>query len=120
MFQNAVAALAQHKITVLLMPEHKQVRYYGVSAPYAELRGGILGTPEHIRRIYPGTFTVLCTSDGDLDGHHTDLVAAVKRGDILLFRAWWDDPQNAKVKAIYAEAGAGRAIMPVIRPMAVK
>jgi len=110
-FQNAVAALAQHKITVLLMPEHKQVRYYGVSAPYAELRGGILGTPEHIRRIYPGTFTVLCTSDGDLDGHRADLVSAVKHGDILLFRAWWDDPQNAKVKAIYAEAGAGRAII---------
>ena len=111
-FQDAVAALTKRKIVVLLMPEHQSVRYYSVTAPYDELRGGNLGTPERIRRVYPGAFTVLCTSDGDLDGHHADLVSAVKRGDILLFRAWWDDPQNAKVKAIYDEAGAGRAIIP--------
>ena len=110
-FQNVAAALARRKITALLMPEHKKVRYYGAAAPYAELRGGNDGTPGRIRRVYPGAFTVLCTSDGDLDGQHTALVQAVKRGDILLFRAWWDDPQNAKVKAIYAEAEAGRAIM---------
>lgn len=110
-FQNVAAALARRKITVLLMPEHQDVRYYGVAAPYDELRGGVLGTPDRIRHVYPGAFTVLCTSDGDLDGRHADLVTAVKGGDILLFRAWWDDPQNAKVKAIYAEAGAGRAIM---------
>jgi len=111
-FQAVAAALARRKITVLLMPEHQNVRYYSVTAPYDELRGGIFGTPDRIRRVYPGAFTVLNTSDGDLDGRHADLVRAVKRGDILLFRAWWDDPQNAKVKAIYAEAGAGRAIIP--------
>ena len=44
-FQNVAAALAQRKIIVLLMPEHKKVRYYGATAPYAELRGGNLGTP---------------------------------------------------------------------------
>ena len=114
-FQNVAAALARRKIVVLLMPEHKRVRYYGATAPYAELRGGNLGTPERIQRVYPGAFTVLCTSDGDFKSHHADLVAAVKRGDVLLFRAWWDDPQNAEVKAIYAEAGAGRAIMPVAK-----
>jgi hypothetical protein len=113
-FQAVAAALASRKITVLLMPEHQNVRYYGVAAPYDELRGGVLGTPDRIRRVYPGAFTVLNTSDGDLDGRHADLVTAVKRGDILLFRAWFDDPQNAKVKAVYAEAGAGRAIIPVV------
>lgn len=112
-FQNVAAALARRKIAALLMPEHKKTRYYGMTAPYDELRGGNLGTPDRIRRVYPSAFTVLCTSDGDLDGHHAELVNAVKRGDILLFRAWWDDPQSAKVKAIYAEAGAGRAIIPV-------
>jgi len=110
-FQTVAAALASRKITVLLMPEHQNVRYYSATAPYDELRGGILGTPDHIRRVYPGAFTVLNTSDGDLDGRHADLVTAVKGGDILLFRAWFDDPQNAKVKAVYAEAGAGHAIM---------
>ena len=104
-FQNVAATLARRKIVALLMPEHKRVGYYDATAPYAELRGGNLGTPERIRRVYPAAFSVLCTSDGDLSGHHADLVAAVKRGDILLFRAWWDDPQNAAVKAIYAEAG---------------
>jgi len=108
---NVTAALARRKITVLLMPEHKRLGYYGATAPYAELRGGNLGTPDRIRRVYPGAFTVLCTSDGDLEGHYADLVSAVKRGDILLFRAWWNDPQNAQVKAIYAEAKAGRAII---------
>jgi len=110
-FQNVAAALARRKMVVLLMPEHQSVRYYSVTAPYDELRGGVLGTPERVRRVYPGAFTVLSTSDGDLDGRHADLVAAVKRGDILLFRAWWDDPQNVKVKDIEAEAGAERAIM---------
>ena len=110
-FQAVADVLARRKITVLLMPEHQNVRYYGVTAPYDELRGGVLGTPDRIRRVYPGAFTVLNTSDGDLDGYHADLVRAVTRGDILLFRAWFDDPQNAKVKAVYAEAGAGRAIM---------
>ncbi len=104
-FQNVAKALSQHKITALLMPEHKNVRYYAYTAPYAELRGGNISTPERIRRIYPQAFTVLNVSDGDMETHHDELVAAVKRGDILLFRAWWDDPYNAKVKAVYAEAG---------------
>lgn len=105
-FGNVAAALAQHKITALLIPEHQNVGYYGITAPYDELRGGVLGTPDRARRVYLGAFTVLNIADGDTKTHHAELVTAVKRGDVLLFRAWWDDPQNLEVKAIEDEAGA--------------
>jgi len=104
-FEKLAAALKQHGITALLMPEHKSVRYYATTAPYAELRGGVFTTPERVQRVYPGAFTVINVADGDMDRHHAELVQAVRRGDILLFRAWFDDTYNAKVKAIYAEAG---------------
>lgn len=104
-FQKVAQALAQRKIKALLMPEQQNARYYAYTAPYDELRGGVVSTPEYVRRIYPAAFEVINTSDGPLDARHDELVAAVRRGDILLFRAWFDDPGNAKVKAIYAEAG---------------
>lgn len=110
-FQSVAAALARHKVTALIIPEHQSLRYYSVSAPYDEMRGGVFSTPESVRSVYPGAFSVLSTSDADLDAHHADIVAAIKRGDILLFRGWWDDPLNVKVKALLAEAGAERAII---------
>ena len=115
-FAQVAAALARQKITALLVPEHQSAGYYGLAAPYDEVRGGVVGTPDAMRRIYPGAFTVLNTSDGDLAGHHGELVQSVRRGDILLFRAWWDDPQNAEVRAIYAQARPERAIIPAIMP----
>ena len=35
---------------------------------------------------------------------HAQLVKAVRQGDILLFRAYFDDPANPVAKAIYDEA----------------
>ena len=104
-FEKLAAALKHHGINALLMPEHQNVRYYGATAPYDELRGGVTATPERVRRVYSGAFTVINIADGDMDGHHAELVRAVRGGDILLFRAWFDDVANAKVRAIYAEAG---------------
>ena len=75
---------------------------------FLQLRGGHVSTPANVRRIYPGAFTVLNVADGPVDADHDALVAAVRQGDILLFRAWWDDTYNAKVKSIYQEAGKGR------------
>ena len=103
-FERLSTALLKQGVTALLMPEHQLVRYYGSTAPYDELRGGVISTPESVRRIYPGAFTVINIADGDIDGHRAALVLAVRRDDILLFRAWFDDPSNAKIKAIYREA----------------
>jgi hypothetical protein len=87
---------------VLLMPEHKNAAYYSETAPYAELRGGISSTPEFVRGIYPGAFSVINTADGPIDQEYAELQKAVARGDILMFRAWFADPANEKVKNLTA------------------
>jgi hypothetical protein len=90
---------------VLLIPEQKTADYWACCAPYSELRGGWASTPELPRQLYPRAFSVLCVNDGALAQRHAELVAAVARGDVLMFRAWWDDPEQAAVSAIYREAG---------------
>lgn len=103
-FQQVAQTLAREHLQVLLMPEQQNTRYYAYSAPYDELRGGVASTPADVRRVYPRAFSVISVPDGPLDARRDELVQAVKRGDILLFRAWFDDTYNAKVKSIYQEA----------------
>ena len=100
LFQQTAAANPD----VLLMPEQKTTRYFAYTAPYSELRGGFTGTPDAIRAAYPDSFSAIYVPDGDVDAHRAELVTAVKRGDILMFRAWWNDPYNSKIKSIYDEA----------------
>jgi hypothetical protein len=59
-----------------------------------------------VRAVYPNAFSVLLGpgEEKDLDTYHDALLASVRRGDILMFRGWWNDPGNAKIKAIYDEA----------------
>jgi hypothetical protein len=99
-FQKVAAANPD----VLLIPEQKSARYYAHTAPYGELRLGVIGTPEAVRQVYPDSFSVVYVPDGPADQRRADLIAAVKRGDILLFRGWWPDPYNAQIKAIYHDA----------------
>ena len=100
LFQQTAAANPD----VLLMPEQKTTRYYAYTAPYSELRGGFVGTPDAVRAAYPDSFSAIYVPDGDMDAHRAELVMAVKRGDILMFRAWWNDLRNSKIKSIYDEA----------------
>ena len=104
-FQRVASRLKRDKIEALLMPEHQATRYYAYTAPYDELRQNITGTPDAVTDIYPGAFGVIYAPDGPIEADHDALVAAVKRGDILMFRGWWDDPQNAAIKKIYTDAG---------------
>jgi hypothetical protein len=90
---------------VLLIPEQQNLLYYAYTAPYDELRQGVASTPPPVLRAYPGAFSVLQVADGPADERRDELVAAVKRGDILLFRGWFADVYNEKVKGIYREAG---------------
>jgi hypothetical protein len=89
---------------VLLIPEHKNLAYYSFTAPYSESRHGTYSTPTLARSIYPNSFSVINTADSAVDQHRSDLLDAVNRGDILMFRAWFDDPANTTVKAIYAQS----------------
>ncbi len=103
-FEDLARKLAAAHIDALVMPEHRDTRYYDCSAPYVELRSGHTGTAPAVRRAYPDAFTVVYTPDSDFAKYADDLARAVRSGDILLFRAWWDDPDNAAVTKAYGNA----------------
>ncbi|BCM92626.1 hypothetical protein IAD21_04508 [Abditibacteriota bacterium] len=99
-FQEVAAAFPD----VLLIPEHENTRYYAYTAPYNELRQNVTGTPDSVTAVYPRAFGVIYVPDGPIDQKRDELIAAVKHGDILMFRGWWPDDYNAKVKSIYEAA----------------
>ncbi len=105
LFQDTAAANPD----VLLIPEQQTTRYYAYAPPYDELRQGVAATPEVVRRVYPGAFTVISvatdTSGGPLDTRRAELIDSVRRGDILLFRAWYETPEMKPVQEIYKAAG---------------
>ncbi len=106
---NVFRRLAKAFPDVLLIPEHQNTAYFASTAPYDELRGGIAGTSGAVRRVYPDAFSVIAVQDGPIQARHSDLVASVAHGDVLLFRAWFDDALfNAPVRRIYEEAAARR------------
>ncbi len=101
-FQRVLAAYPD----ILLVPEHKNTQYYAYTAPYRELRSGYAATAPEVRLVYPGAMSTVSVPDGDIAGRYNDLVNAVKQGDVLMFRAWFDDqPANRQVKSIYQTAG---------------
>lgn len=85
----------------LLIPERATLRYYAYAAPAGELRQGVVSTPDAVREVYPQAFSLIYTADGPLDLYRANLLAAVKRGDSLMYRTWYPDPQNDKVKSLY-------------------
>ncbi len=101
---NVVLAVQQTNPDVLIIPEHGNFSYYAFSAPYGELRQGVVSTFAPIRAVYPGAFGVINTADGPISDRKDQLVQAVSQGDILLFRAWYPDPANDLVRAIYLAA----------------
>lgn len=105
LFQDTAAANPD----VLLIPEQQTTRYYAYAPPYDELKQGVAATPEAVRRVYPGAFTVISvatdTSGGPLDTRRAELINSVRRGDILLFRAWYETPEMKPVQEIYKAAG---------------
>ena len=86
---------------ILLVPEHKNVRYYAFSAPYFSLAHGIASTPGPVKAVYGNAFSLINTADGQISKHRDDLIAAAKQGDVLMYRSWYDDPANAELKSLY-------------------
>jgi hypothetical protein len=89
---------------VLLVPEHKTVRYYSFAAPYHTLEMGITSTPSWVREVYTEAFSVIYAPK-DVAKKRAELVDAVRQGDILLFVGWHETPDFAEVRKIYDEAG---------------
>ncbi len=96
--------LARRHPDVLILPEFQYVGYYSHVSGYKELRQGYAATPERVRLAYPDAFSVINVSEGAIRDRRPELVAAVRRGDILMFRGWFDAPENAAVESIYREA----------------
>lgn len=81
-------SLAKERPDVLLIPEHHYLPYWAFSAPYVALRKGNSSmTARWAQKLFPGSFQVLDFGDADTDG--TKLATAWRKGDILLFRAWF-------------------------------
>src|SRR5262249_20161900 len=96
--------LAGKHPNVLLIPEFQYTGYYSHVSGHCELRGGQASTPERVRAAYPDAFSLINVVDAKIRERRAELVEAVRRGDILLFRGWYNAPENASVKAIYSEA----------------
>lgn len=93
----------------LFVPEHGGPDYHQWTARYRELRpegGGFTGTPADIRQACPGAFSVLNVSVEPqiLEANEADLVASVKRGDVLAVNSWWS---NATTRLVGEIARAG-------------
>jgi hypothetical protein len=80
--------------------------YSPITAPYEELRvsspavGGVADYPPGTRDQFPGAFMLVLISDGDVRGQRAKLVAGVRAGNILLFRAWFPSHEMADVVEI--------------------
>ena len=95
-------ALADAYPDVLLIPENESMRYFAYSAPFnSYMHHQITSTPAGARLVYPKGFSVLMAPDGARPEDHDALVAAVRRGDILLFNGWYE---TKEIKKLYEEA----------------
>ena len=102
-FQAVAAALPN----VLVIPEHANMEYYSITAPYGQLNMGVTGTPANVLLAYPNAFSVFTLSDGDVTDNFSTLVNSVGRGDVLFFRGWYNAAENPQVLQIYQAAAAG-------------
>ncbi len=90
---------------ILMMPENETARYYASCAPLNSFADqSVASTPQVVRELYPQAFSVLLANDGDYQKYRVQLIESIRRGDILLFRGWWNDPNNATIKSLYREA----------------
>lgn len=80
--------LAAQRPDVLLIPEHHYLPYQAFSAPYVSLRKGADGASAFARKLFPHSFEVLDVADASPDR----AAAAWHNGDIILFRAWYWNP----------------------------
>jgi hypothetical protein len=103
--RDALAQVQTAYPQVLLIPEHSTISTYAYAAPYGQLLTyTVTGTNASTLETYPNGITVVYLADGDTTDNYTALEASVARGDIILFRGWWNDPYNATMTQLYAQA----------------
>ena len=102
---------------VLLIPEHETTSYFGFGSWYGELRGGFTGTPSNVLDVYPSAFSVIYLPDGNFSANQTQLQSSVNRGDIMMFRAWYTDPQNQEILTLYPTNGVAPPTPSIATPV---
>jgi hypothetical protein len=110
------AAINQALPNVLMIPENIWLKDWAYTAPLASYWATYkpLHTPADVRAMWPHAATV--TYIGDAPNHDlannpnnpnqwNEYVQAIRSGDILSFRGWFDDePLNSQVTQIYQQA----------------
>ncbi len=80
--------LAEERPDVLLIPEHHYLPYEAFSAPCVSLRKGGDGASAIARKLFPHSCDALDIADASPD----QVAVAWHAGDIILFRAWYWNP----------------------------
>ncbi len=101
---SVFSALYRAMPDCLFIPEYGDTGYYASTALYSELRLGVTSTPTLALAYNPGAFSIINISDADASAARDLLVASVRRGDILMFNAWYDNVSVVATREIYAEA----------------
>ena len=102
---SIIRQLAREFPDCLLIPEMENRTYYGAAAPYNQANQGYWGTSRATRELYPDAFSVINISDAPWRDNEDRIVQAVRAGDILLFRGWFNAPDVQAVQEIYSLAG---------------
>jgi hypothetical protein len=119
---KTLQTLARIHRRTLILPELPEDVYWSVAAPYRELRdhafGNFASTPADVLALYPGAFSILNPAEGPIDGRMDELVSSVRRGDVLMFRAFYNDEGwNAPIREIYRRAwGDDWLTRPILDP----
>jgi hypothetical protein len=84
----------------LFIFENEVVGDYAFGSAYGQLNQGYVGPPAGV-----AGFGVICLNDADAVANEAALVTAVKAGNILMGRAWYqDEPTNSEIIKIYGLA----------------
>jgi hypothetical protein len=85
-----------------LIPATGTINEFNASAPLNILCDPrhFTGTPSTVRAVYPGAFCVINISDADVEKDYDEMVKSFTRGDIPLFRCWFQDHQYPYLQRI--------------------
>jgi len=105
MDSSVLKAVMQAVPGVLLIPENQNLKDYSISAPYDESRFGDNATPAEVKATYSNSFSIINVGGSTVSSAlQTQLNAAVKQGDILMYPGWYTSSASAVVKQAYAAA----------------
>ena len=93
----------------LISPEWAGRELYRFGAPYSSPNLGDGGTDPLIRRLWPHAFRLVAVCQELLEKRWEHFADSVERGDILLFRPWYDSEEQSFVQLLYREAELRRS-----------